>query len=207
MKFRLHSTALVARLRVRTASQPLQQIDMNIILHQIDSISVGIDKKDGYLNATKLCAAYNLTNNTNKRPTEWLRTARAKEYIAFVSTKVLITAELLVVTKPGNTDESGTWIHPDLGNALASWLLVEYEYAVSQWLAQWRNAKTSQEFPNQIISNTPEPTAVEFAKTITGVVGVLFAHLQPEFQSGISIEGVCKKYPELRDRGKLLTNC
>jgi hypothetical protein len=58
---------------------------MSIILHQIDSISVGIDKKDGYLNATKLCTAYNNRKGTNKIPRDWLSTKRAKEYIAYVS--------------------------------------------------------------------------------------------------------------------------
>ena len=93
---------------------------MNIILHEIDSIAVGIDKKDGYLNATKLCTAYNNRKGTNKIPRDWLSTKRAKEYIAYVASVTL--EPLIIVKQGGGINEQGTWIHPGLGTAFSEWL-------------------------------------------------------------------------------------
>jgi KilA-N domain/P63C domain len=113
-----------------------------IIVHQFGSVWVGIEKKNGYLNATKLCAAYNDAHGTNKIPRDWLVTQKAKEYIAYVSTVRAITQTLLIVVKQGGApDEQGTWIHPDLADDFASWLCVEYKFRVSQLLQSWRSGK------------------------------------------------------------------
>jgi KilA-N domain len=80
------------------------EIMTDIIVHQIDNISVGIDKKDGYLNATKLCIAYNFNRGTNKQPSDWVRSKKATEYIAYVSSVRGIPRTGLVVLKQGGTD-------------------------------------------------------------------------------------------------------
>jgi hypothetical protein len=171
---------------------------MSIVLYQIDNISVGIDKKDGYLNATKLCAAYSAKTGTIKRPEHWTSTKRAKAYVAYVASITGITVERLIVVKPGNTDESGTWIHPDLGNAFSSWLSVEYEYTVAKWIQQWRENKANNEYPKQIIGNVPaNPTAVLVEKTNIIFDG-LFGAINPEIRTGMKIEAMCAVDPSLR---------
>lgn len=95
---------------------------MSIVLHQIDSILVGLDRKDGYLNATKLCTAYNNQKGTHKQPSDWLRSKSATEYIAYVSSVTRIVATDLVAVKQGGADEQGTWIHPDLAKNFIEWL-------------------------------------------------------------------------------------
>lgn len=57
----------------------------NIILHQIHGICVGIQPESGFINATKTCEAYRLSSGKVKRPSHWLETQRAKDYIAYVS--------------------------------------------------------------------------------------------------------------------------
>lgn len=180
-------------------SQPISQVNMNIILHQIDSIAVGIDKKDGYLNATKLCTAYNNQKGTHKQPSDWTKTKAAKEYIAYVSSVRNIVRTELIVVRQGGIDEQGTWIHPDLGTAFSAWLSVEYQFAVSEWVQEWRSGKISKEFPNQIVGNEPINPAAEYTQKLKSVVGIIFAEVEPEFRQGILIEGVCKKHPELRE--------
>jgi hypothetical protein len=174
---------------------------MNIILHEIDSISVGIDKKDGYLNATKLCTAYNNRKGTNKIPRDWLSTKRAKEYIAYVSSVTTITQTLLVVVKQGGgIDEQGTWIHPDLANAFSSWLSVEYEYEVGKWVADWKSLKASNTFPEKLvgqIDKSPELVAVEI---ISGTIDMIMGHsnMNPNIIAGVKCSAIAETYPQLR---------
>jgi hypothetical protein len=171
---------------------------MNIIVHQIDNISVGIDKKNGYLNATKLCAAYSLAKNVLKRPNDWLKTDRAKSYIAYVASITNISVELLVVAKAGNSDESGTWIHPDLGTAFATWLSFEYEYSVTKWIQEWRSGKSSKEFPKQLTGDVaPNPTK-ELAEKVSVTIDILFAHIDIELRTGMKIEGMCAVDPSFK---------
>lgn len=110
-----------------------------IILHDFQGVSIGLNKKDGYVNATKLCTAYNIQSGANKQPSDWTRTRRAKDYISHVASIRGFSRETLIISRAGNHDESGTWIHPDLADPFASWLSVEYEFAVSQWLQEWRS--------------------------------------------------------------------
>jgi hypothetical protein len=171
---------------------------MSIILHQIDSISVGIDKKDGYLNATKLCAAYNNQKGTNKFPRDWLLTKRAKAYIAYVSSVTTITHSLLVVIKQGGSNEQGTWIHPDLGTAFSAWLSVEYEYSVSKWIQEWRSDKSDSEFPKQITGEIAANPTAELIGRIHTVFDLFFPTLTPELLLGMKIEAACSADPTLR---------
>jgi KilA-N domain len=170
----------------------------NIILHQIDNISVGLDKKDGYLNATKLCAAYSAKKGVVKRPEHWLSTKRAKSYIAYVASVTGITVTPLVVTKQGGDDEQGTWIHPDLGNAFSSWLSVEYEYAVAKWIQNWRSDKSSSEYPKQITGNIAFNATAELIGRIHTVFDLFFPTMTPEFLLGMKIEAACTVDPTLR---------
>lgn len=171
---------------------------MNIILHQIDSIAVGIDKKDGYLNATKLCTAYSAKKGVIKRPQNWLTTKRAKEYIAYLSTVTGITETLLVVIKQGGSDEQGTWIHPDLGTAFATWLSVEYEYSVSKWIQEWRSHKSDSEYPKQITGDIAANPTAELIGRIHTVFDLFFPTIAPELLLGMKIEAACSADPTLR---------
>jgi hypothetical protein len=149
---------------------------MNIILHEIDSIAVGIDKKDGYLNATKLCTAYNNRKGAHKQPSDWLRSKSATAYIAYLSTIRNILREDLVISKAGNTDESGTWIHPDLANDFASWLSVEYKFTVSQWVQEWRSVKASNTFPEKLVGQINKSPELAAAESATGMVDLIMSH-------------------------------
>jgi hypothetical protein len=133
----------------------------NIILHQFQGIAVGLDEKNGYLNATKLCSAYNAQNGTSKQPSDWTKTKRAKDYIAYVASVRNILRTDLIEVRQGGADDQGTWIHPDLGDVFASWLSVEYEFKVSQILQDWRQGKTelTEYMPRQL---PPVRDAIEY---------------------------------------------
>jgi hypothetical protein len=117
----------------------------NIILHQVGTVTVGLDGKDGYVNVTALCAAYNAQKGATKKPSDWLRGKRAKEYIAYVATVGGIPeTELVEIRQGAGFEEQGTWVHPDLADPFSSWLSVEYEFFVSKWLQDWRSGNLAQ---------------------------------------------------------------
>ena len=67
-------------------------METNILAHQIHGVSVGIQKADGYVNATKACVAYKVATQKIKKPNDWLKTDRAKAYIAYVASVTNILA-------------------------------------------------------------------------------------------------------------------
>jgi KilA-N domain len=176
-----------------------EQTMANIILHQIQGIAVGLDKKDGYLNVTKLCIAYNLQKNATKKPGNWLRTQRAKDYISYLATvSQKRETELVIVKQGGSPDEQGTWIHPDLAIPFGTWLSVEFEYAVSRWIQEWHKTKDLQKFPERltgVVSKDPALAAVEF---IGAAIDVALSHIEPGLRAGNKIEAICEMFPEYR---------
>lgn len=119
-------------------------METNILAHQIHGVSVGIQKVDGYVNATKACEAYKVATGKTKRPDHWLETKRAKAYLEYVSsvTGIPVTG-LLMIRQGGTPEEQGTWIHPDLAIAFGTWLSVEFEYQLTQWVKEWENSQRS----------------------------------------------------------------
>jgi hypothetical protein len=171
----------------------------NIILHQFQGIAVGLDKKDGYVNATKLCVAYNIVNGTTKQPSDWTRSERAKRYIAYVSSIRSIPREQLVIAKSGNTDESGTWVHPDLAIPFATWLSVEFEYQVQSWIQEWRDNRNLQKFPDQLTGTvpvTPEIAGIEF---LSAAIDITMPYLSPDVRTNFKISAIATKFPQYRE--------
>ena len=74
-----------------------------------------------YANATSMCKAF------GKAPKDWLRTEQTKRYISNLEQKANMPNELIIVSKGGNVEESGTWVYEKLVLNLAQWLDVEFE--------------------------------------------------------------------------------
>jgi hypothetical protein len=75
---------------------------------------------DGYINATKLAKAYEMQTGIRKDVGNWLITERAKSNISYTSSKTGIP-----------------WLHPKIATPFATWLSVEFEYQVTEWLEEW----------------------------------------------------------------------
>lgn len=169
----------------------------SIVFHQLQGVDIGFNRQDGYLNATKLCTAYNLQFSATKRTENWLTTQRTKDYIAYVKSVTENTVTpLVVVKKGGNSSEQGTWIHPDLGNAFASWLSVEYEYLVSKWIQAWRAgiATSASTTSNQtyVLKEKEQLDILCFA--IESVYSQV--QLKPELVAGLKLNMVQQMLPE-----------
>lgn len=121
----------------------------SMLSRDIAGICVQQAQFDGYLNATALAKAYEQVTGIRKDVRDWLLTDRAKTYIERFSAKTGIPVlELVRVKKGGNAP--GTWIHPKLGTPFATWLSVEFEMLVSDWVDEWMSLYS----PSQIEADT-----------------------------------------------------
>ncbi|WP_299403059.1 KilA-N domain-containing protein [Acaryochloris sp. IP29b_bin.148] len=142
-------------------------METNILAHQLHGVSVGMQKADGYVNATKACEAYKVATGKTKRTENWTRSARAKSYIAYVASVTRKSvSELVIVRKGGAREEQGTWIHPDLAIAFGTWLSVEFEYQLTQWVKEWEQSqrpspKTNPEVVEALRPDQPSPHEIE----------------------------------------------
>ena len=106
------------------------------IKYSVYGISVNQRRDDGYIHATALAKAYEKSSGSRKDVRNWLDTDRAKSYLERLSAKTGIPVlELVQVKYGGNTP--GTWIHPKLGVPFATWLSVDFEMMVSEWVEKW----------------------------------------------------------------------
>ncbi len=109
---------------------------ISLIEHELNGVVIEQRSLDGYLNATKLAKAYEIETDIRKDVRDWLITERAKSYIERLSAKTGIPVlDLVQVKKGGNAP--GTWLHPKLATPFGTWLSVEYEFQVSEWIELW----------------------------------------------------------------------
>ena len=109
--------------------------DDSAIVRSISGIEVSQRSSDGYVNATQLLQAHKAKTGENQKIAKWLETDRAKAYLDAVSKSRKILHFDLVQTKPGKG--GGSWIHPDLVSAFATWLSIDFELQVSDWVQQF----------------------------------------------------------------------
>src|SRR5574344_1853621 len=104
---------------------------MNIVVREYLGSSIEFKMIDGvvYANATSMCKAF------NKVPKDWLRTEQTKRYISALEQKADMPNELIIVSKGGNVEESGTWIYEKLVLKLAQWLDVNFELWMDEQIA------------------------------------------------------------------------
>ena len=106
------------------------------IQRPLHGIVVNQRRDDGYIHATALAKAYEQSTGSRKDVRNWLQTDRAKAYQELLSVKTGIPVLGLVEVKQGGK-YPGTWIHPKLSIPFATWLSVEFEMTVSEWVEQW----------------------------------------------------------------------
>jgi len=102
----------------------------------VEGITVSQRESDGYINATALSKAYESATTTRKDPSEWRQTERAKTYVDRLAVKTGIPVLDLIQVKKGGS-KPGTWIHPKLSVPFATWLSVEFEMMVADWVEEW----------------------------------------------------------------------
>lgn len=103
--------------------------------------------EDVMINATEMAKSF----GNSKKPSYWLHTNQAKEFIKSLSkSKILDLADLLAVTHGG--DSPGTWMHEDLAMEFARWLSPEFGI--------WCNKKIKELFRQGTVSLMEEQKKV-----------------------------------------------
>jgi hypothetical protein len=171
----------------------------DIVLHQVQSVQVGLRQKDGYVNATAMAAAHQAKTGKRKDVSNWLKTAKTQEDLAQLSSVTGIpVTELYQVFQGGSPENQGTWIHPRLAVRFGMWLSSEFGLAVENWVDSWAQNKHRNPYPENFagkIERTPEEAALFLLKT---AISTGFSRLAPEIQEGMFVEGAIALYPQLR---------
>ena len=85
-----------------------------------------IRRKDGYINATKLC------KDGGKLLGNWSQLHGSKQYVEEFTSSIGIPIEPLEVNMAGSYDTRGTYAHPDLIPHIASWVSPKFAIMVSK---------------------------------------------------------------------------
>lgn len=109
-----------------------------LICRELDGLTIGQRRKDGYVNATSLSKAYEFRSGKRRDVYDWLRQKRTKETIEHLSVVTGIAGTELVHTIQGGVpEEQGTWIHPKLAVRFAIWLDDDFGLQVEDWVSDW----------------------------------------------------------------------
>lgn len=109
---------------------------LSLISHEVDGLSIPQRITDGYINATALCQA------SGKNFADYYRLANTKAFLDALSSDMGIPiSDLVILTKGGNPQLQGTWIHPDIAINLGQWLSPRFAVMVSKWVREWMSGK------------------------------------------------------------------
>jgi phage antirepressor YoqD-like protein len=102
-------------------------------LRVVEYLGSGIEFKavcgEIYANATSMCKPF------GKLSKDWLKTAQTQRYIMALEQKDNYPNGMILVSKGGIVEDSGTWIHEKLVLKLSSWLDVEFELWIDEQIA------------------------------------------------------------------------
>lgn len=119
-----------------------------VFTYQGSEITFQLESGSMKINASQMAKPFGM----KAKPTFWLRTGQAKEYIkALTELHICTSADLLTVTKGGST-EQGTWMHEILALEFARWLNPKFGI--------WCNLKVRELLKKGTTSLSPEEQAM-----------------------------------------------
>ena len=98
-------------------------------------------KKNGYINATKMCLCISEIVRIQKDFKQWKMTKNAKELTDEISSSVGIpTDDLMIIITGGKIEViRGTYVHPDMIPHIASWASPKFAVKVSRIVNKYIN--------------------------------------------------------------------
>lgn len=95
----------------------------SIINHEVDGLTVGQQKENGYINATRLTQAHKQMTGQRRDVANWLSNKRVQETLNHLSLNTGKSVnELCKVVQGSPENGGGTWIHPDLLESFQEYL-------------------------------------------------------------------------------------
>ena len=117
-----------------------------LIEHSIDGGVIPQRPKDGYINATRLCA------QAGKLFADYNRNAVTKAFLFELSSVMGIPITGLVQIIQGGNDKliQGTWVHPQVAINLGQWLSPKFNVQVSKWVHDWMRGDVKGYMPEHV---------------------------------------------------------
>lgn len=160
----------------------LEDINDKFARSKVGNCEVIIMKKNGYVNATKLCKEF------GKKFANWYIIMTTKELIKVLeedsNKKVMIQ---ITTGSRYETHLRGTYVHPLLVTNIANWISPIFALKISKWVDEWRNYSdiNNQKYWNAIgnlepSSNDQKELAIKLKLNKT-LKGKLEAEIDDEF--------------------------
>lgn len=154
-----------------------EQMELPLITHRIEEITIFQRAQDGYIDATAMC------KKAGKDFYEYSRRGQTKEFIEALSADTEISRDGLIQSIKGGIPElQGTWIHPQVAIHLAQWLSPTFSVLVSRWVLEWMAGKTSGKMPYHLeryMANRGEIPHTHFS-VLNEITFALIAPLESE---------------------------
>lgn len=186
------------------------QVELPLIGHIVEAISIDQRANDGYINATAMCRA------SGKQLGHYLESKNTQAFLNELASDIGIPiSELVQVIKGGHTKMQGTWVHPQVAIQLGQWASPQFAVMVSRWVFDWMSGTITAgyKFPYHIrryLVNRSKIPATHFSmldQMTFKLLGALESngyvipdHLMPDIALG---KMFCK---ELREQGYDLEN-
>ncbi|TYQ19872.1 UNVERIFIED_ORG: KilA domain-containing protein [Zoogloea ramigera] len=103
------------------------QLELALIQHEADGVTIGQRAVDGFINATAMCKA------ANKQWNHYRSTDNTQAFLEELGRHTKIPVQSLVFSAQG----AGTWVHPQVAIHLAQWLSPVFAVRVTQWVSEW----------------------------------------------------------------------
>ena len=117
----------------------------SIINHEVDGLTVGQQKENGYINATRLTQAHKQMTGQRRDVANWLSNKRVQETLNHLSLNTGIPVNQLYQVFQGSPENGGgTWLHPKLATRFAIWLSDDFGLMVEEWVQGWSATKPSE---------------------------------------------------------------
>lgn len=105
-------------------------------------IKMIIMKKNGYINATKLCSRASLNLVHKKELKHWNETQKSKDVVEQISSITKIPVDKLSIYIRGNKGKNkqinGTYVHSAILTRIACWISPNFEAKVALWINEWK---------------------------------------------------------------------
>ena len=131
------------------------QLELQLIPHEAQGLTIAQRGRDGYINATALCQA------AGKKWSHYAGNTNTKEFIAELATDAGIPATELIQSLSGGIIQ-GTWVHPQVAIHLAQWCSPKFAVMVSKWVYDWMSGKNKPaaaklpDYFNRYVINNPK---------------------------------------------------
>ncbi len=136
----------------------IEDINDNYSKGKFGNFHVVIMKKNGYMNATKLCD--NISNKyKNKKFKHWNENKNSKELIEELSNFLKLPKNELIILKKGgtNTEIRGSYAHPVLITHIAYWISPKFAVRIGFCMEEWKKFCEQNELDYYNMLNMAKP--------------------------------------------------